>query len=97
MDGATVVGIRYDYHEDDGKIVSSNIVMIVDLVRTLEDITQMMKEDWEPENDVYLIGYEESETTDAPLYDDSITIESIHSPGLVLVFSSIPPSNDDLK
>ena len=40
MDGATVVGIRYDYHEDDGKIVSSNIVMIVDLARTLEEITQ---------------------------------------------------------
>ena len=56
-----------------------------------------MKEDWEPENEVYLIGYEESETTDAPLYDDSITIESIHRPGLVLVFSSIPPNNDDLK
>jgi hypothetical protein len=97
MDTATVVGIRYDCHgQFDGTILTSNMVMIADVNTTLRELGESLKSNWEPDNCVYLIGFEETEDKDAPIYDDSVTLGSVIRPGLVLVYANIP-LEDDVK
>jgi hypothetical protein len=92
MEGATVVGIRYDCHNDDGSIASTNIVLIAELSDTLEDIANEISAMYF--NTVYLLGYVETPEKDEVLYDDTVTIGSIHKPGMILVYANVPLPND---
>jgi hypothetical protein len=87
--------IRYDIYQEGEEKFESRFFLIMLLSETLKQLKERIQS-WET-YDVHLIGYEVSESEDAPLYDEDVTLGSVYKDKIVLVFSNVSLANDELK
>jgi hypothetical protein len=90
------INIRYDLYDETGWVDSTEYVVWMELTETFRELKERFIQDWEPANEVHVVGYEETDEKDAPLYDEDVTIASVYKPRMKLVFCNIALF-DDLK
>jgi hypothetical protein len=92
-----LITIRYDLHDLLGNVDRTKFSMMINMNETLKDVKERFKQDWDLYGtEFHLIGYEETDNIDVPLYDEDVQVSSVYKPGFNLIFADIALT-DDLK
>lgn len=86
------IRIRYDEYSEDGTKSCCKFTCFTLPDDTMKDIKDRII--WDSDVEVYLIGYEASEESDEPIYDEEVQLHTVFKENFVLIFSNIPLVND---